>query len=98
VAPRGPGLLACRLGPRGSGHSDHALARARQAAAEAIGSAALRADAVESIACAWLSGVVLVGQLAQLAVGAWWIDGVSALVLVPFLVKEAREAFEGDDD
>ena len=29
--------------------------------------------------------------------GAWWIDGVTALALVYFLVKEGREAWQGED-
>jgi divalent metal cation (Fe/Co/Zn/Cd) transporter len=66
--------------------------------ANAIGSASLRADAAESIACGYLSGVVLVGLLAQWATGAWWVDSVSALALTPFLIKEAREAWDGDGD
>jgi divalent metal cation (Fe/Co/Zn/Cd) transporter len=72
------------------------LATAKRRLAEAIGSAALRADAIESVACLYLSCVVVIGLLAQWAIGAWWIDGVSALVLTPFLIKEAHEAWVGD--
>ena len=76
----------------------YALAKAKRRVADAIGSAALRADAAESIACGYLSGVVVIGLLAQWLIGAWWIDGVSALALTPFLIKEAREAWEGGDE
>jgi hypothetical protein len=41
------------------------------------------------------------GLLAQLLFLAWWIDGVTSLAIVYFLVKEAREGWsveEGDDD
>ena len=76
----------------------YALAKAKLRIAGAIGSAALRADAAESVACCYLSGVVLIGLLAQWLIGAWWIDGASALALTPFLIKEAREAWEGEDD
>jgi divalent metal cation (Fe/Co/Zn/Cd) transporter len=72
------------------------LATAKRRLAEAIGSAALRADAIESVACLYLSCVVVIGLLAQWAIGAWWIDGVSALVLTPFLIKEAHEGWAGD--
>jgi divalent metal cation (Fe/Co/Zn/Cd) transporter len=72
------------------------LATAKRRLAQAIGSAALRADAIESVACLYLSCVVVIGLLAQWAIGAWWIDGVSALVLTPFLIKEAHEAWAGD--
>jgi divalent metal cation (Fe/Co/Zn/Cd) transporter len=73
------------------------LAAAKRRLADAIDSAALRADAVESVACLYLSGVVVIGLLAQWATGAWWVDGVSALALTPFLIKEAHEAWAGDD-
>jgi divalent metal cation (Fe/Co/Zn/Cd) transporter len=76
----------------------YALAQAKRRIADAIGSAALRADAAESIACGYLSGVVVIGLLAQWAIGAWWVDGISALALTPFLIKEAREAWEAEDD
>ncbi len=75
----------------------YGLGRKKLTLAEAIGSAALRADAIESVACLYLSAVVMVGLLAQRIVGAWWIDGATALCLVPFLVHEAREAWEGED-
>lgn len=73
------------------------LARRKRALAKALGSAALRADAAESIACAYLSAAVLIGLGAQWLVGAWWIDSVTALALVPFVVREALEAWEGED-
>jgi divalent metal cation (Fe/Co/Zn/Cd) transporter len=74
------------------------LATAKRRLADAIGSAALRADAIESVACLYLSCVVVISSLAQWAIGAWWIDGVSALALAPFLIKEAHEAWAGDAD
>lgn len=74
----------------------YALAKAKGRLAVAIESAALRADAAEAIACGYLSAVVVVGLAAQWLIGAWWIDGVSALALVPFLVWEAKEAWEAE--
>jgi divalent metal cation (Fe/Co/Zn/Cd) transporter len=73
------------------------LARRKLAVADKLGSRALRADAVESITCGWLSFVALLGLLAQLAFGAWWIDEVTSLAIVWFLVKEGREAWNGED-
>ena len=66
--------------------------------AEALGSRALRADAVESITCGWLSFAVVIGLLAQLVLGAWWIDSVTSLVIVWLLVKEGREAWKAEED
>ncbi len=69
------------------------LANAKRRLAGRIGSAALRADAAESVACAYLAAVVVLGLVAQLLAGAWWIDSATALALVPFLVHEAMEAW-----
>jgi len=60
-------------------------------------SRALRADAFEGIACGWLSFTVVIGLLAQLTFGAWWIDSVASLAIVYFLVKEGLEAWEGEE-
>jgi divalent metal cation (Fe/Co/Zn/Cd) transporter len=73
------------------------LARRKLHIAHALGSRALRTDAVESITCSWLSLVVVIGLLAQLALRAWWVDSVASLAIVWLLVKEGREAWEGDD-
>ena len=73
------------------------LSRRKLRVAAALGSRALRADAVESITCGWLSLVVVIGLLAQLVLGAWWVDSVASLAIVWLLVKEGREAWEGDD-
>lgn len=72
------------------------LARAKRRIADQINSAALRADAAESIACAYLSMTVVIGLVVQAAIGAWWVDSVTALALVAFLVKEGIEAWRGE--
>ena len=71
------------------------LARRKLAVAEQLGSRALRADAIESITCGWLSFVVVLGLAAQLASGPWWVDSLASLAIVYFLIKEGREAWEG---
>lgn len=72
------------------------LAKAKIRVADGLGSRALRADAAESISCGYLSVVVVLGLLADVALHAWWVDGVTSLAIVYFLVKEAREAWSGD--
>ena len=72
------------------------LARAKRRIAAQINSAALRADAIESIACAYLSMTVVIGLVVQAATGAWWIDSVTALAIVGFLVKEGIEAWRSE--
>jgi divalent metal cation (Fe/Co/Zn/Cd) transporter len=73
------------------------LAKAKMRIADQIGSRALRADAVESITCGYLSGVVVIGLLVQLIAGAWWVDSVASLAIVGLLVREGWEAWRGED-
>ena len=72
------------------------LARRKIDLANKLGSRALRADAVEAITCGWLSFVAVVSLTAQGVLGYWWIDSVGSLAIVWFLVKEGREAWNGD--
>jgi divalent metal cation (Fe/Co/Zn/Cd) transporter len=63
-----------------------------------LNSRALRADAVESITCGYLSIVLMIGLVATRLLGWWWLDSVAALALIPFLIKEARAAISGGCD
>lgn len=74
----------------------YALATRKLALAERLGSCAMRADAIESVTCGWLSFVAVLGLMAQLLIGAWWIDAATSLAIVWFLVKEGREAWTGE--
>jgi len=74
------------------------LARRKRALADRLSSHALRADAAEAIACLWLSLVVVVGLIAQFFAGLWWIDAVTSLAIVFFLIREGREAWGTDED
>jgi len=40
----------------------------------------------------------VIGLLDQLALGAWWIDSVTSLVIVWLLVREGREAWNAEED
>ena len=73
------------------------LARGKLQLANALGSRALRADAVESITCGWLAFVVVAALVAQLLVGAWWVDPLASLGIVWFAIREGREAWQGED-
>jgi divalent metal cation (Fe/Co/Zn/Cd) transporter len=75
----------------------YVLARQKLNVARELGSGAMRADAIESITCGWLSLVVVVGLVANLLIGAWWVDAVTSLGIVWFVVNEAREAWSGED-
>ena len=73
------------------------LGRRKLAVAEVLGSRAMRADAIESVTCFWLSLVVVVGLLVEAASGAWWVDGATSLGIVWLVVREGRAAWRGDD-
>jgi len=61
-----------------------------------LNSRALRADAVESITCGYLSIVLMIGLAATRLLGWWWLDSVAALALIPFISKEAHGAISGE--
>lgn len=73
------------------------LGRAKLRTATALGSRALRADAFETITCAWLSLTTLVGLALNAALGWSWADPLAALVLVPLIVREGLEGLRGDE-
>jgi divalent metal cation (Fe/Co/Zn/Cd) transporter len=75
----------------------YVLSRRKLKLAGVLGSRALRADAIESITCGWLSLVVVAALAAQLLLGAWWVDAVASLGIVWFLIREGREARQGED-
>ena len=72
------------------------LAKAKIRIADQIGSRALRADAMETFTCGYLSWALLAGLTADAALHWWWLDSAAALAIVPLLVKEGREAMSGE--
>jgi len=73
------------------------LAKAKKSAAQALASRALEADAFQTTACWWLSLTTLVGVGLNTAFGWWWADPVAALGMTFFLLREAQEAWKGED-
>ena len=55
-------------------------------------------EAKETIACSYLSLTLLVGLLANAWLGWWWLDAATALLLVPWLVREGLENVRGEED
>jgi len=72
------------------------LARAKLGVAATLGSRALRADAHETIVCAWLSATTLLGLGLNAVLGWWWADPVAALAMLPLIVREGLEAWRGE--
>lgn len=72
------------------------VGRMKLRTATALGSGALRADAFETIACAWLSFTTLGGLLLNAVAGWWWADPGAALILVPLIAREGLEGLRGE--
>jgi divalent metal cation (Fe/Co/Zn/Cd) transporter len=72
------------------------LAAYKLKVAARLNSRALRADAIESITCGYLSIVLMIGLAATWLLGWWWLDSIAALALIPFLIKEGRAAISGE--
>lgn len=70
------------------------LALAKRRANREIGSASLRADIAETITCAYLAAITLVGIALSSLLGFWWLQYVAAVALLIWLVPETREALE----
>lgn len=77
------------------------LAIAKRRTATKLRSPTLRADAAETMLCAWLSAVLLGGLVLNVTVGWWWADPVAAIVIAGLAAREGIEAWRGescDDD
>jgi cation diffusion facilitator family transporter len=78
------------------------LAYGKQRTAREMGSEALKADAVETWVCSYLSLALLVGVGLNAAFGWWWADPAGALAMLPVILwqgfetlGEAREDADG---
>jgi len=56
----------------------------------------LAAEAKETLACSYLSITLLAGLVANALAGWWWIDPATALLLVPWLLREGLEGVRGE--
>jgi len=74
-----------------------AVSLAKLRAAREVGSAALRAEAKETLACSYLSLTLLLGLGANALLGWWWADPVAALLMCPWLIREGLEGLRGEE-
>ena len=74
------------------------LATAKRDAGIALASRALIADSNQTFACWYLSATTLGGLLLNAVFGIWWADPGAALGISLSLLREAREAWEGEDE
>src|SRR5438132_521083 len=63
------------------------LSRAKRRVGNALGSAAMHADAKQTEFCTYLSAILLAGLLLNMALGLWWADPVAGLIMVPIITK-----------
>ena len=68
------------------------LASQKRKLATQVASAALRADAIESALCGYLSLIALAGLVANAIFHAPWADPIAALALMPLIAREGWEA------
>jgi divalent metal cation (Fe/Co/Zn/Cd) transporter len=71
------------------------LAAAKRRVAAGIGSAAMQADSRQTDFCTYLSAILLCGLLLNALLGWWWADPVSALAMVPIILKEGVQSLQG---
>lgn len=72
------------------------LGIAKQRLADQLGSAATKGEGRQNLLCAYLAGALLLGLLANVVVGAWWLDPTVGLLIAAVAVKEGREAWRGE--
>ena len=70
------------------------LAQSKRALGHALGSAALQADAAESVVCAWMAATALISLVAHWTLHWSWVDPIAALLIAYWVAREAREAWE----
>jgi divalent metal cation (Fe/Co/Zn/Cd) transporter len=71
------------------------LSRAKRKVGNALGSAAMQADAKQTEFCTYLSAILLAGLLLNTFFGLWWADPAAALSMVPIIGKEGIEGLQG---
>lgn len=73
-----------------------ALSLAQRRAGRELGSRSAVADSKQTLLCAYLSGVLLLGLVLNARLGWSWADPVAALVIAGAAVREGREAWRGE--
>jgi divalent metal cation (Fe/Co/Zn/Cd) transporter len=72
------------------------LAWAKRRVGHTLGSSAAISESRQTMLCAYLSGALLIGLLANAIAGWWWADPAVALGIGAVAVREAREAWRGE--
>jgi divalent metal cation (Fe/Co/Zn/Cd) transporter len=73
-----------------------ALSYAQRRTGRELASVSAVADSRQTLLCAYLSIVLLVGLVLNATVGWWWADPLAAVVIAGLAVKEGRDAWKGE--
>lgn len=73
------------------------LAWRKRVAARALDSRSLQADSTQTLLCVLLSGALLVGLVANAALGWWWADPAAGLFIAAVAAREGRELWTTED-
>jgi divalent metal cation (Fe/Co/Zn/Cd) transporter len=68
------------------------LAAGKRRVGEQLGSSATTSESRQTMLCAYLSGALLIGLLANAALGWWWADPLVALAIAAVATREARDS------
>jgi divalent metal cation (Fe/Co/Zn/Cd) transporter len=72
------------------------LSRAKKRVGAELGTRAMNADAKQTDFCCYLSGILLVGLVVNATLGWWRADPISALVMVPIILREGLQSIRGE--
>ena len=72
------------------------LSWAQRRTGRALGSGSVVADSTQTLLCTYLSGVLLVGLVANATLGWSWVDPLVGLVIGGVAVNEGVDAWRGD--
>jgi divalent metal cation (Fe/Co/Zn/Cd) transporter len=72
------------------------LSHAKKKVGNELGSQAMKADAKQTDLCVYLSGILIAGLILNAALGWWWADPASALIMAPIIAKEGVDALRGE--
>ena len=72
------------------------LSRAKKRVGVELGSKAMAADAKQTDFCVYLSVILLVGLVVNASLGWWWADPISALIMVPIILREGWQSIRGE--
>lgn len=72
------------------------LANAKARVARQLNSRAGHSESRQNMLCAYLSAALLVGLTLNAALGWWWADPATALVIAAVAAREGRESWRGE--